>query len=105
MRFQDSALTGFAGCAGWPRLVCAPGLGVGRDAAFLRGLIRSRTRLSKLTGTANMTAQTRPSSAGDIGYLPRGFRTAVACASDIDMTVPLGFISSTVPGLLEMMNA
>jgi hypothetical protein len=70
--------------------------------------MRSRTRLSKLTGTANMAAQTRPSSAGDIDYLDylaRGCRTAVACARDIDMTVLFGLISSTVSGLLEMMNA
>ena len=105
VRFQDSALTSFACGAGWPRLVCAPWLGTGRDAAFRRGLIRSSTRLSKLTGTANMAAQIRPSNTGDIDYLARGCRTAVACARDIDMTVPPGLISSTVPGLLEMMNA
>src|SRR4051812_22201210 len=83
-RFHDSAIT---------------------DSALVRGLMRSRTRLSKLTGTANIAAQIRPSSAGDIGYLARGCRTAVASARDIDMTVLLGLISSTVLGLLEKMNA
>src|SRR5712691_9888765 len=105
VRFQDSALANLPRRAGWPRPACAPEPGAGRDAGFLCGLTRSRTRLSKLTGTANLAAQARPSSAGDIDYLPRGCRRAVACARDIDMTVPFGLISSTVLGLLEMTNA
>ena len=95
--FQDSALNGLARC-------CTLERGMARDACR-RSRMRIRTRLSRLTGTAKMAAQTRPSSTGDvIVYLARGCRTAVACASDIDMTVLLGLISSTVSGLLEMMN-
>lgn len=105
MPLRRSAVTSFACCAGWLCPECAPERGAGRDAAALRGLPRSRTRLSKLTGTANMAAQTRPSTIGGIDYLARGCRTAVACARDMDMTTLPGVMSSTVPGLLEMMNA
>src|ERR1700753_2030855 len=105
-RFQGSVWTTLARAAGsacdaaWARLECA----LGRGAGLLRGLTRSSTRLSKLTGTAKMSAQMRPSRAGDIRYLARGRRRAVACASDIDMTVLPGRIRSTVPGLPEKMN-
>ena len=95
---------GFARGAGWLCAECAPERDAGRDAGALRRPTRSRTRLSRLTGTANTTAQMRPSSTGAIGYLARGCRTAVACARDIDMTMLPGVISSTVSGLLEMMN-
>src|SRR5262249_4063774 len=105
VRLPDSARANLAGCAGWPAAACAPVRGAGRAGGFGRGLARSRTRLSRLTGTANMAAQIRPSNTGDIAYPLRDCRTAVACARDIDMTALLGLISSTVPGLLEMMNA
>lgn len=113
MRLPDSARPNFGRRAGWLAAECAPVRGAGpgpvrgpvRGTAFARGRMRSRTRLSKLTGTANMTAPMRPSSTGDIAYPLRDWRTAVACARDIDMTVLPGLISSTVPGLLEMMNA
>jgi hypothetical protein len=102
---QDSELTGSAG----PLPVCVPERRRGRDAGrirgFSRGLMGSRTRLSRLTGTANTAAQRRPRTSGDMAYFRRGCRTAVACARDIDMTVLPGLISSTVSGLLEMMNA
>ena len=58
-----------------------------------------RTRLSRLTGTANTAAHPMPRMTGDMAYFRRGCRTAVACAKDMDMTVPLGLINSTVSGL------
>src|SRR5580693_6320741 len=96
--FQDSELAGWAG----PRPVCVPERGrtrgTGRIRSFIRNLTGGRTRLSRLTGTANTPAHKMLRSVGGIAYFRRGCRTAVACARDIDMTVLPGLIISTVSG-------